>query len=88
MRDLLESGRTELPDPKLLPCSDIAVPYHFVSDEAFPLKRYMMKPYPRSRGPLSNEKLVFNYRLSRARRIVGGLLDVLTCFIAFYLYLL
>lgn len=38
-----------------------------VADDAFPLKPYLMKPY--SRRNLSPKQRIFNYRLSRARRI-------------------
>uniref|UniRef100_A0A671NAK6 DDE Tnp4 domain-containing protein n=1 Tax=Sinocyclocheilus anshuiensis TaxID=1608454 RepID=A0A671NAK6_9TELE len=47
---------------------DMSMPFFVVADEAFPLKSYLMKPFAR-RG-LSREQRVFNYRLSRARRIV------------------
>ena len=39
-----------------------------MGDDAFPLKENLMKPYPFR--ALSYEKRTFNYRLSRARRIV------------------
>jgi len=39
----------------------------FVVDDAFPLKTYLMKPY--NRQNLTKKQAIFNYRLSRARRI-------------------
>ena len=39
-----------------------------VGDDAFQLADYMMKPYSTNRQ-LSEEQLVFNYRLSRFRRV-------------------
>lgn len=45
------------------------LPYVLVGDEAFALQEFLMKPYLR-RNNLSLKERVFNYRLSRARRIV------------------
>ncbi|CAH1998036.1 unnamed protein product [Acanthoscelides obtectus] len=36
------------------------MPYFFVGDEAFPLKPYLMRPYPGRQ--LTEQKSVFNYR--------------------------
>ena len=43
-------------------------PFLFVADDAFPLKTWTMKPHKGSF--LSESQRVFNYRLSRARRII------------------
>jgi len=40
----------------------------FVADDTFPLRHYLLKPYSK-RGSLTKEEKVFNYRLSRARRV-------------------
>lgn len=63
------------PPPKCLPGGTSSVP-HVVADEAFPLKSYLMKPFPISSGRLSMEQRVFNYRLSRARRIVENVFGI------------
>lgn len=44
--------------------------YFLAGDDAFLLKPYLLKPYNRYRLPLTVEEKIFNYRLSRARRIV------------------
>ncbi|XP_054709065.1 uncharacterized protein LOC129218766 [Uloborus diversus] len=51
------------------------LPYIFVADEAFPLKRKLMKPYS-GRG-LPKDMRIFNYRLSRSRRCVGNAFGIL-----------
>lgn len=58
-----------------LPGSNIRTPCFFVGDDAFPLSMTMTKPYPR-RG-LSEAKRIFNYRLSRARRIIENTFGIL-----------
>ena len=51
------------------------MPYVMVADEAFPLTRHIMRPYP---GRKCGEKeQLFNYRLSTDRRIVESAFGVL-----------
>lgn len=73
----LNHGRLPIPLPKALPYSDTEVPHVFVGDEAFLLKENFMRTFPRY-GGLSYEQKVFNYRLSRARRIVENAFGILT----------
>jgi len=58
-----------LPEPTYLPGNESnRHPYVFVGDEAFPLKTNLIKPY--SRSALSDKRRIFNYRLSRSRRVI------------------
>ncbi|CAC5355615.1 unnamed protein product [Mytilus coruscus] len=67
--DVGSNGRNYLEDTK-------KVPFVVVGDEAFPLKEYLMKPYPQ-RGGLDDSQRIFYYRLSRARRIVENAFGIL-----------
>ena len=75
---MLEANTLNVPNPKVLPGAPHlgAVPYVIVADEAFPPKAYIMRPYPGRH--LSEERKVFNYRLSRARRIVENAFGILS----------
>ncbi|XP_062602287.1 uncharacterized protein LOC134263958 [Saccostrea cucullata] len=69
LHERLENSTMSLPPPKPLPGRRNDTPYIIVGDEAFPLKPYLLKPYP-SRQLDDPAKQIFNYSLSRARRIV------------------
>ena len=60
---VLESGKMCIPEPSLV--NNKVLPYTIVGDEIFPLKTWLMKPYP-GKG-LSEPQTVFHYRLSRCR---------------------
>lgn len=46
-----------------------------VGDNAFPLKEYLLKPFPGNH--LTLKQKIFNYRLSRARRIVENAFGIM-----------
>jgi len=51
------------------------VPYFFVADDAFAMRNYIMKPYPFKDQRAPNR--IFNYRLSRAHRIVENVFGII-----------
>ncbi|XP_043220149.1 uncharacterized protein LOC122380772 [Amphibalanus amphitrite] len=58
---------------------EVTLPHVFVANEAFPLTTTIMRPYPgRTEARLSWPAAVFNYRLSRARRVVENAFSIMT----------
>lgn len=72
---LLEQGRLGLPSDQLLPKTKLPAPCVFVGDEAFQLRPDFLRPYP-GHG-LEDDKRIFNYRLSRARRCAENAFGIL-----------
>ncbi|CAH1986896.1 unnamed protein product [Acanthoscelides obtectus] len=66
----ITQGNFEIPSPSPLTHDEkrVPLPYYFAGDEAFPLTRYLMRPYPKR--TLDNVKRIFNYRLSRGRKTI------------------
>ena len=52
-------------------------PMVFVADEAFTLKPFMLRSFPR-RNDLNRYELIFNYKLFRARRVTENTFGILT----------
>ncbi|XP_011350405.3 putative nuclease HARBI1 [Ooceraea biroi] len=72
-----ERNEMNVPQPNAIEPNGPSLPYVLLADEAFALKEYMMRPYPRS-GRLNRQKKIFNYRLSRGRRVVESSFGILT----------
>ena len=71
----LEENSLNVPEPSMLDDMETFIPYTIVGDDAFPLRPYIMKPF--SKRLLTAEERIFNYRLSRARRIVENAFGIL-----------
>lgn len=72
----LREGTLGLPDPAPLPGDNRDIPYYLVGDDAFPLRRYMIKPY--AQRYLDHGQDIFNYRCSRGRRVVENAFGILS----------
>lgn len=70
LKRVLEQGRLKIPKEENLPGSNIKAPYVLVGDAAFPLKEYIMRPFPEKTTVKGDPKDNYNYRLSRARMVV------------------
>uniref|UniRef100_A0A8C6NIP4 DDE Tnp4 domain-containing protein n=1 Tax=Nothobranchius furzeri TaxID=105023 RepID=A0A8C6NIP4_NOTFU len=74
----LKAGTLSVPEDTTLQGSEHLgpMPHVLVADEAFPLQRHIMRPYPGKN--LERNKRCHNYRLSRARRIVENAFGILS----------
>lgn len=72
----IESGSLSFPPNSPLPgTSQPDLPYILVGDEAFPLKHNLLRLYPGKNLP--EAQAIYNYRLSRARRIIENSFGIL-----------
>lgn len=62
------NNQLNIPENQRLPGRDVPVPYCLIADDAFSADKHLLKPY--SKRNLSMPERIFNYRLSRARRVV------------------
>ena len=76
LKDLKKSDNPlNFPGPEPFPGYRGDLPYFFVADDAFEMTQNLMKPFPSNN--LTMPQRIFNYRLSRARRIVENAFGIL-----------
>ncbi|XP_050299931.1 uncharacterized protein LOC126738575 [Anthonomus grandis grandis] len=80
----LERNTLDIPDDANLPGTQQLAPFVIVGDPAFPLKKFLMRPFPGTHIENQIEKRIFNYRLSRVRRVVENAFGILTQKFRFY----
>ena len=73
----LRNKNLDVPPSKELPndIEETHVHHILLGDQAFPLRYDLMRPFVRN--SLTNERSIFNYRLSRARRVVENAFSIL-----------
>ncbi|CAN7946872.1 unnamed protein product, partial [Ixodes pacificus] len=75
LRAHIDRGSAGFPEPAQLPNSSKVAPFVIIGDEGFGLKPYLLRPFPAAE--LKDPETMFNYRLSRGRRIVENSFGIL-----------
>ena len=77
MGELFKDNEMNLPSSsKISGSDDLDFPYFPLGDEIFPLKPWLMRPFPGKNA--TEEERVYNYRHSRARRCIGNAFGILS----------
>uniref|UniRef100_A0A672K966 DDE Tnp4 domain-containing protein n=1 Tax=Sinocyclocheilus grahami TaxID=75366 RepID=A0A672K966_SINGR len=75
LKEAMDRNVLNIPPDQHLPGTDTVMPFIFVANEAFPLQKHLMKPYPFRH--LVHDQRVFNYRLLRARCVIENAFGIL-----------
>lgn len=72
------NGVFKFPEDCALPGTDIIVPHVILGDQAFRLHKHILRPFSQKAARGDNSKTIFNYRLSRARRVTENAFGLLS----------
>lgn len=78
MGQAIRTGKFHIPNPCKLPTTETVLPHVILGDEAFPILENLMKPFPRKKSLFDTSISIYNYRHSRARRIVENAFGLLS----------
>ena len=73
---MFDRNQMDVPDSELIEGTNYELPYRLVGDEIFPLQNWLMRPYS-GKALINDQQKIFNYRLSRARRIIENTFRIL-----------
>ena len=75
LKAAIDQNILNLPPADPLPHDEEDFPYFFLGDDAFPLRQHMMKPFPLR--DLPREQRIYNYRISRGRRVIENTFGIM-----------
>ena len=77
MGEMFDDDQMYVPNArKIKESSKDSTPYFLLGDEIFPLKKWLMRPYPGKNA--TEEERIYNYRHSRARRCIENAFGILS----------
>ncbi len=68
-------NKLHIPPNEAVRWSEKPMPYYFVGDDIFGVQMWLQRPCPGNE--LSEEKRIFNYHLSRARRVIENAFGIM-----------
>ena len=75
LQQALQQRASMFPDPAPCPGDERPISYYICADDAFPLQENLIKPF--SYKEMQYERRIFNYRISRGRRVVENAFGIL-----------
>ena len=83
--EAIQEDNIGFPPPRPLANANQPFPFCIIADEAFALRPWLIKPYPKRN--ITRQKRIFNYRLCRARRVVENAFGILAHRYIIYMFI-